>query len=84
MAHRALRRRYGHAAGEFAPLTAEQLQALRHFAKRQGRYWKDRMRDMWMHGAHISGSDADVVLYTLRNTHGPRWLNRFRLSGGAS
>jgi hypothetical protein len=59
-------------------ITPEQTAALIWFAEKNGRTWKEALRNMWMHGAHITGSDSDVILYALRNTHGPRWLTRYQ------
>ena len=62
-------------------LTTEQIQALKAFAKDNGRYWKAVLRDVWMAGGFNSetGSYIDAPLMQLRNMEGvgPAWLNRF-------
>ena len=55
-------------------LTANQLQAIRIFAKTHGRRWKAQLRDRWEHE-----SGANPELLSLRNTHGPSWLVKFKL-----
>lgn len=62
-------------AGRFVPLTDEQLQALRRFAQRNGRRWKERARAIWDHAN--PQTDDETIVYALRNTHGPSWLTRF-------
>lgn len=56
------------------PLTDHQLRALQVFADRHGRRWKEQLRQAWMNAAPIG-----PTLHQLRNTHGPSWLDRFRL-----
>lgn len=58
----------------YEPLTTEQLTALRQFAKTHGRYWKAELRGHWER-ASLSGT-----IHALRNSHGPSWLNSYRLS----
>ncbi len=55
------------------PLTAEQLEALAHLAKQNGRTWKAKLSDQWMRAA------AEPILHGLRNTRGPTWLRQFTL-----
>lgn len=60
------------------PLTPEQLEALQAFAAKRGTRWKSALRNAWMSGGNEEGASGE--LKTLRNTHGPRWLEQFRLS----
>jgi hypothetical protein len=63
-------------------LTAEELDALRSWAKQHGRYWKEPLRALWCRAVITSGmpnSDRDTTVYCLRNSHGPSWLRDFRL-----
>ena len=57
-------------------LTLEQDQALRAFASKHGRTWKQALREAWMRG-----SDGGE-LRQIRNTFGPSWLTTFKLDGG--
>ena len=63
--------------------TAEQIEALKAFAKHNGRTWKAVLRDIWMAGGYDSerGAYVDAPLMQLRNNEGfgPSWLNRFSL-----
>lgn len=54
-------------------LTAEELDAIRAFAARHGRYWKAELRNQWMKAS------ARPILHNLRNRLGPSWLVSFRL-----
>ena len=56
------------------PLTPDEFTALRDFAAARGRYWKRDLHDAWMHASEPG------LLQSLRNSHGPAWLHRFRLS----
>jgi len=62
-------------------LTSEQLEALRRFARLNGRTWKSCLRHAWEtsryydHGAE----EYSGTLQQIRNTFGPSWLVRFRL-----
>lgn len=59
------------------PLTAEQEAALQAYAVRHGRRWKSILNNAWMGGApHDDGG----ILRGLRNTHGPTWLQSYRLA----
>lgn len=57
-------------------LTQDQLEALRSYAKQNGRTWKSKLWDDWMTGR------ANGELQQIRNTFGPTWLTRFRLPAG--
>lgn len=58
------------------PLTAEQEAALQAYAVRHGRRWKSMLNHVWMGGAPY---DDGGTLRGLRNTHGPSWLQSYRL-----
>ncbi|SCB37455.1 hypothetical protein [Rhizobium hainanense] len=58
-----------------APTHDEQA-ALRAYAVRHGRRWKSILGNVWMGGPpHDDGG----ILRRLRNTHGPTWLQSYRL-----
>jgi hypothetical protein len=69
------------AAEALAPLGVEQRQALLRFAQLHGRTWKDSLRAVW--DRSDPRTDDEAIVYALRNTHGPRWLLRFKLAGEA-
>ena len=58
---------------DFPPLMIQQMTALRSYADKHGRLWKDHLRVEWL------AATAPPMLHHLRNTHGPYWLHRFRL-----
>ena len=62
---------------QHAPLTAEQLDAIKEYAAIYGRTWKQSLRDDWMAARCIG------TIHALRNSHGPAWLNSFRLDEAA-
>lgn len=55
------------------PLTEEQVAAIRAYAKKHGRFWKQQLNLDWMY-ARTTGT-----LQELRNTHGPSWLVDYKL-----
>ena len=58
-------------------MTAEQEAALQAYAVRHGLRWKSILNNAWMGGApHDDGG----ILRGLRNTHGPTWLQSYRLA----
>lgn len=58
------------------PLTPEQEAALQVYAARHGRCWKSILNHAWMGGLpHDDGG----LLRGLRNSHGPTWLQSYRL-----
>lgn len=62
------------------PLTPEQEAALRAYAARHGRRLKSVLNNVWMGGApHDDGG-----VRGLRNSHGPTWLQSYRLPGAGS
>jgi len=58
------------------PLTEEEVNALQDYAARHGRSWKRILNNVWMGEAPY---DDRPILRRLRNTHGPSWLDRYRL-----
>ena len=62
-------------------LTADQLAALRTFAKANGRSWKSKLNHAWSTGRYndYSGTDEYGLLQEVRNQFGPSWLVRLRL-----
>ena len=58
------------------PLTEEEVNALQDYAARHGRSWKRILTNVWMGEAP---HDDGRILRRLRNTHGPTWLDRYRL-----
>ena len=59
-----------------APLTADEMDALRRYAAKHGRRWKSVLQEAWL--GHPPYDDTGT-LRTLRNTHGPSWLIKFKL-----
>ena len=57
-------------------LEPQQQAALAAFAAVHGRYWKTELRRLW------ERAEAEPDLHRLRNTHGPTWLDRYRLPKG--
>lgn len=55
-------------------LTPEQLDALRVFV-RSFTAWKARLRKLWAAPHLFVDSPRTSALYSLRNTHGPSWLD---------
>ncbi|AGS25188.1 hypothetical protein [Rhizobium etli] len=58
------------------PLTADQQAALQANAARHGRRWKSILSNAWMGGPQ---HDDGGLLRGLRNSHGPTWLQSYRL-----
>jgi hypothetical protein len=58
--------------------TQEQLQALREFAKKYGRNWKQELSDMWLAGRDANEPNGHL-LRQVRNQCGPSWLAKFKL-----
>lgn len=58
---------------------AEQLEALKTYASKHGRSWKQELLNDW-----LSGKDAHHpnghLLRQVRNQFGPTWLNKFSLN----
>lgn len=64
---------------ETASLTMAQLQALKDFAKENGRTWKASLSLAWMQAAARVNGEVSPELQQVRNTLGPAWLNRVTL-----
>ena len=58
------------------PLNFEQEAAIRDYAAKHGRCWKSILNNVWMGCAPY---DDGGILRGLRNTHGPSWLQSYRL-----
>jgi hypothetical protein len=60
-------------------ISADQLAALRTFAKANGRSWKSKLNHAWSTGRYddYSGTDDYGSLQQIRNRFGPAWLSRF-------
>jgi hypothetical protein len=59
-------------------LTQEQEQALRRFARDNGRSWKQELNFMWFDGRDANEPDGGY-LRQIRNAFGPEWLVGYRL-----
>jgi hypothetical protein len=62
--------------------TVEQIEALRQFARANGRRWKSELNHLWYNGAYnraVLGGADPALLQQVRNSFGPSWLVRFRL-----
>ena len=57
----------------YRELTADELRAVQAYAAKHGRTWKQQLRYAWMDASEPG------YLQALRNSHGPAWLNTFRL-----
>lgn len=74
---------------EYPALQAEELAALRSFAQDYGRRWKSILRDVYWYNARIWRNPDDewsqdgYRLHSLRNSHGPSWLDGFQFPKGA-
>ena len=65
-----------HRRERWPALTHDEQAALRAYAVKHGRRWKSILGDVWMAGPpHDDGG----ILRRLRNTHGPTWLQSYRL-----
>ena len=58
------------------PLDPDELAQLRAYAAQEGRKWKERLTyEYWMRGEPVPGFP---LIYGLRNSHGPTWLQNYR------
>ncbi len=55
------------------PLTDEETSAVCDYASKHGRDWKSKLRIDW-YRARLRGT-----MHRLRNTHGPEWLDNYKL-----
>ena len=65
-------------ARTYRPLTDAELTALQEYATAHGRNWKQSLSEDWYH-ARLMGP-----LHSLRNSHGPAWLDRFTFAKGGA
>ena len=70
----------------YRELTPDELEAITEFAKEEGRKWKATLSDTYWYNARIWYSRKDPfnpyrghLLHGLRNSHGPSWLDGFKL-----
>lgn len=60
------------------PLSNDQREALTIWRAAHGRNWKTDLRGAWMRANYgWMHQDHAAALQTLRNTHGPEWLNAY-------
>jgi hypothetical protein len=59
--------------------TSAQVEALRGFAQRHGRYWKSKLKALWIDGKEERHPDA-YLLRQVRNEFGPKWLTSLSLA----
>jgi hypothetical protein len=57
----------------FLELTPTQRREVQRFAKRNRRYWKHKLKQLWKRGK------GNTVLLGLQHSHGPEWLTIFHL-----
>lgn len=57
----------------------DQLQALRDYAHWAGPEWKLTLSRDWMRAGSEWPGDRYSLLHQLRNSHGPAWLNSYKL-----
>lgn len=57
---------------------AAQLTALNDFAKRNGRFWKQKLQALWLSGNYRSIADSHL-LHQIRNQFGPEFLISYRV-----
>lgn len=63
------------AAARWRPLTLGEILILEHFQALHGIRWRKTLRDLW---AFADPRDENErVLYALRNSHGPSWLEQY-------
>jgi len=65
-------------------LTTDEIAALKAFAADYGRNWKSKLANVYWPNARLwrdaSGdSRPGSILHGLRNSHGPSWLDDFKL-----
>lgn len=56
----------------------EQLEAIKAFAKKYGRCWKQDLNNAWMNGKDAQEPNGHL-LRQVRNNFGPPWLINFKL-----
>jgi hypothetical protein len=71
----------------YRTLDADEIAALQAFAKEKGRRWKSVLNEVYWYNARIweewtgmkCSKDKGYLLHGLRNSHGPTWLDGFKL-----
>lgn len=69
----------------YRELTTDELDALQAFAKDYGRTWKSALNNTYWYNARVwrnpvtDDNSQGYILHGLRNTHGPDWLDGFKL-----
>lgn len=63
---------YAHAPNE------DQLSAIKTFAEKHGRNWKEVLRAKWANGTDANEQNGHL-LRQVRNQFGPVWLNEFTI-----
>lgn len=69
-------------AESYPPLTSDDIAELKEFAAVEGRKWKAVLQaESWWRGIPARDRKGREYprLYGLRNTHGPSWLDGFKL-----
>ena len=56
----------------------QQMEAIKAFAKKYGRYWKSDLGAAWANGRDINEPNGHL-LRQVRNNFGPKWLMKFKL-----
>jgi hypothetical protein len=72
---------------QYAPLTTDDVAAIQAFAKDHGHTWKTTLACTYWYNARVwSGpkgtpysTEQGSILHGLRNSHGPSWLDGFKL-----
>jgi len=69
---------------KYATLTESQIAAIHNFARCYGRKWKEQLAFTYWYNARIwtddNGDSRDGhILHTLRNSHGPKWLAKYKV-----
>jgi hypothetical protein len=57
-------------------LNPDQATAIRSFAAQHGRYWKEKLRDVWLTDPFIPHC---ALLRQVRNQFGPAWLVKVKV-----
>lgn len=68
--------------GKHMELDADELAAIKDFAKQYGREWKAYLSAAWLShaykGKHMGGADRGI-LRSIRNNYGHAWLRNYQL-----
>lgn len=59
---------------QYPELTKEELEALEYWRATNGNRWRSKLHTAWMK----ADIELPTILYALRNTHGPSWLQGFK------